>query len=294
MAHWLRRDAHVLVVGVGGGRDVLSALAFGQRDVVGVEINGAILDVVNAHFGGFTGRLDRDPRVTFVNDEARSYIARQRQPVDILQISLIDTWAATGAGAFVLSEHSLYTSEAWELFLDRLTPHGLLSVSRWYYDSRPDETYRVTSLAVAALARRGVTHPREHMAIVRHATGADGRMAPLGVATLLVSPSPLSRRRRGRPGGGGAPPALRRHPLAAPSRRADVRGAHQRAGPRGPLRAVPGEHRAAHRQQPVLLPHPVVCATSSTASCGAPISAAARPTSRPSGCSACCCSRCWG
>jgi hypothetical protein len=190
--HWLRRDARVLVVGVGGGRDVLSALAFGQREVVGVEINGTILDVLTAYFGAFTGRLDRDPRVTLVNDEARSYIARQPSRFDILQISLIDTWAATGAGAFVLSEHSLYTTEAWELFLDRLTPTGLLSVSRWYFDQRPDETYRVTSLAVTALARRGITRPRDHIAIVRHATGADGRLAPLGVATLLVSPSPLS------------------------------------------------------------------------------------------------------
>ena len=190
--HWLRRDARVLVVGTGGGRDVLSALAFGQREVVGVEINGAILEVVNAHFGAFTGRLDRDPRVTFVNDEARSYIARQRQQFDILQISLIDTWAATGAGAFVLSEHSLYTTEAWGLFLERLTPRGLLSVSRFYFDPRPDETYRVVSLAVSALARRGVTRPREHLAIILHATGADGRRAPLGVATLLVSPTPLS------------------------------------------------------------------------------------------------------
>jgi hypothetical protein len=190
--HWLRRDASVLVVGAGGGRDVLSALAFDQRRVVGVEINGAILDVVNAYFGAFTGHLDRDPRVTFVNDEARSYIARQRERFDILQVSLIDTWAATGAGAFVLSEHSLYTTEAWTLFLERLTPRGLLSVSRYYFDPRPDETYRVTSLAVAALARRGVTRPREHLAIVRHATGADGQRAPLGVATLLVSPSPLS------------------------------------------------------------------------------------------------------
>jgi hypothetical protein len=190
--HWMRRNARVLVVGTGGGRDVLSALAFGQREVVGVEINGAILDVVNAHFGSFTGHLDRDPRVTFVNDEARSYIARQRRQFDILQISLIDTWAATGAGAFVLSEHSLYTAEAWGLFLERLTPTGLLSVSRYYFDPRPDEMYRVVSLAVTALARRGITRPRDHLAIVLHATGADGRRAPLGVATLLVSPSPLS------------------------------------------------------------------------------------------------------
>jgi len=191
-AHWLRHDARVLVVGTGGGRDVLSALAFGQREVVGVEINEAIIDVVNAYFGSFTGHLDRDPRVTFVNDEARSYIARQRRNFDILQISLIDTWAATGAGAFVLSEHSLYTTEAWTHFLDRLAPRGLLSVSRYYYDPRPDEIYRATSLAVAALTQRGVTRPRDHMAIVRHVTGADGVRAPLGMATLLVSPSPLS------------------------------------------------------------------------------------------------------
>jgi len=192
MAHWLRRDARVLVVGTGGGRDVLSALAFQQRSVVGVEINESILDILNVYFGRFTGRLDHDPRVTFVNDEARSYIARQRERFDILQISLIDTWAATGAGAFVLSEHSLYTTEAWELFLNRLTPSGLLSVSRWYTEPRPDETYRVITLAATALARRGVTRPRDHLAVVRHATGADGRVAPLGVATLLVSPSPLS------------------------------------------------------------------------------------------------------
>jgi hypothetical protein len=190
--HWLRQDARVLVVGAGGGRDVLSALAFGQREVVGVEINGAILEVVNAHFGAFTGRLDQDPRVTFVNDEARSYVARQRQRFDILQISLIDTWAATGAGAFVLSEHALYTTEAWRLFLERLTPRGLLSVSRYHFAPRPDETYRVVSLAVSALAQLGITRPREHLAIVLHATGADGRRAPLGVATLLVSPTPLS------------------------------------------------------------------------------------------------------
>src|SRR5262245_2836443 len=192
MAHWLRRDARVLVVGTGGGRDVLSALAFQQRGVVGVEINQSILDILNGYFGAFTGHLHREPRVTFVNDEARSYIARQRERFDILQISLIDTWAATGAGAFVLSEHSRYTTQAWELFLDRLTPNGLLSVSRWYFDPRPDETYRIVSLAVTALAHRGVNRPRDHLAIVRHATGGDGTQSPLGVATLLVSPSPLS------------------------------------------------------------------------------------------------------
>jgi hypothetical protein len=179
------------VVGVGGGRDVLSALHFGATKVTGVEINTNILETLNGRFGDFTGHLDRDPRVRFVNDEARSFIARNDERYDVIQISLIDTWAATAAGAFVLSENSLYTVEAWDIFLSHMTPRGLLSVSRWSFSDRPGEVYRMTALATAALQRRGVADPRAHMAIVRSIRGDGGDDAPDGIGTLLVSPSPL-------------------------------------------------------------------------------------------------------
>ena len=74
------RPPSVVVVGTGGGRDILSALVFDQRAVTGVEINPSILELVNGRFGDFTGHLDRDPRVRFVNDEARSYLARMQRP----------------------------------------------------------------------------------------------------------------------------------------------------------------------------------------------------------------------
>jgi hypothetical protein len=119
LAHHIRRDANVLVVGVGGGRDILSALHFGQRSVTGVEINGDLLYALTGPFGEFTGHLDRNPKVRLVNDEARSWVARYDQPIDILQVSLIDTWAATAAGAFVLTENGLYTVEAWRRFPGR-------------------------------------------------------------------------------------------------------------------------------------------------------------------------------
>jgi hypothetical protein len=193
IAHSLRHDAKVLVVGPGGGRDILSALAFHQRSVVGVEMNGDIVRTVNGRFGDFTGHLDRDPRVRFVSDEARSYIARQTDRFDIIQISLIDTWAATAAGAFVLAENSLYTTEAWQVFLSRLTPTGVLTVSRWYFRDRPGEVYRLVSLAAAALLARGVTNPREHLLVVRHMPPEPGGIdRPDGTGTILVSPSPFS------------------------------------------------------------------------------------------------------
>jgi len=191
VAHYLRPDSRVVVVGTGGGRDVLSALAFNQREVTGVEINESIIDLVNHRFGDFTGHLDRDPRVRFVNDEARSYIARLQDRVDLIQISLIDTWAATASGAFVLTENSLYTTEAWRVFLDHLATRGILSVSRWYYADRPGEVYRLATLASTSLMQRGIARPGDHYAIVR-ARPAAVPNGPDGVGTLLLSRDPLS------------------------------------------------------------------------------------------------------
>src|SRR5262249_14175580 len=191
MVHYIPPNSPVLVVGAGGGRDVLSALTFNQKSVVAVEINEDTINAVNERFGAFTGYLDRDHRVRFVNDEARSYIARQTDHYDIIQVSLIDTWVATTAGAFVFTENSLYTTEAWTTFLNRLTPNGLLTFSRWYFRDRPGEMYRLTSLATASLKNMGVANPRDHIMIVRRMFGAS-EDSPHGIGTILVSKQPFS------------------------------------------------------------------------------------------------------
>ncbi len=193
LAHYIRRDGDVFVIGVGGGRDVLSALVFDQKSVTGVEINENVLRATNDVFGDFSGHLDRNPKVKFAVDEARSYIARSEEKYDIIQISLIDTWAATAAGAFVLSENSLYTVEAWQTFLQSLKPNGVLSVSRWYYTHRPGEMYRITTLAREALRRIGIDNPRDHVIIARapRASGMPGKFGN-GIGTIMVSPDPFT------------------------------------------------------------------------------------------------------
>src|SRR5437773_2142126 len=104
LAHYLRNQTSVLVIGVGGGRDILTSLVFGQKHVTGVEINPDILKVLTNQFGDYAGNLDKNPAVTLVHDEARSYVARSPEKFVIIQASLIDTWAATSAGAYVLTE----------------------------------------------------------------------------------------------------------------------------------------------------------------------------------------------
>jgi spermidine synthase len=183
LAHYLRRPASVLVIGVGGGRDILTSLVFGQRHVTGVEINPDILRLMTRRFGQYSGSLQNNPAVTLVNDEARSYIARSPEKYGIIQASLIDTWAATSAGAYVLTENGLYTKEAWITFLNHLTPDGILTMTRWYFEAQPAETLRLTALATESLMDLGVADPRQNIIMVRNQD----------VATILVSKQPFSR-----------------------------------------------------------------------------------------------------
>src|SRR5262249_29928334 len=183
LAYAVRSSGRAAVIGVGSGRDVLSSWRFGFRDITGVEINPILVRLLTRDdlFARFAG-LASLPGVRLVVDEARSWFARTQETFDVVQMSMIDTWAATGAGAFTLSENGLYTVEAWVRFLDRLTPRGVFTVSRWYGAGAVNETGRMVSLAVAALFESGVEDPSRHIFVA--STGQ--------VATLVLSRSPLS------------------------------------------------------------------------------------------------------
>jgi hypothetical protein len=183
LAYHLPNRERALVIGVGAGRDLLSAAVFGFHDITGVEINPILVKLLTdkGRLADFT-KVRSLNGVRFVIDEGRSWLARSQQSFDIIQMSLIDTWAATGAGAFSLSENGLYTVEAWRIFLSRLTPKGVFTVSRWYDAKEPAETGRILSLAVAALFEIGISEPRQHIFVVTQS----------GVANLIISRTPFS------------------------------------------------------------------------------------------------------
>ncbi|HEY8021675.1 MAG TPA: class I SAM-dependent methyltransferase, partial [Thermoanaerobaculia bacterium] len=177
----LRGPGDVAVIGVGGGRDLLSALAFGSRRVTGIEVNGLFLRLLTRDLRAFAGLADR-PEVRLVHAEGRSYLAGREDRYDLIQMALVDTWASTSAGAMTLTENGLYTVEAWKVFLGRLKPGGILAVSRWYSPQDPGETARLLSLATATLLSQGAAAPRQHLALA-----AAGRLS-----TLLVGRDPLT------------------------------------------------------------------------------------------------------
>jgi spermidine synthase len=181
LLHQLRPRGPAAVIGVGGGRDVLAAARTGHESVVGIELNGLIVDAHQNLLRSFSGLADL-PGVSIVQDEARSYLAHDRQQYSAIAMSLIDTWASTGTGAYSLSENGLYTVEAWQTFMRRLTEDGIFSVSRFYYAANPGETARMLSLALAALWQSGAQDPRAHIIVLQNNQ----------IATLLLCRSPYS------------------------------------------------------------------------------------------------------
>jgi hypothetical protein len=160
---------NVLVIGPGGGRDILTALEMGSGPVTGVEINPITLDLMRTRFRTFSGGLYADyPGVHVINDEGRSFLRHSTDKYDVIQASLVDTWAASAAGAYALSENNLYTVEAFQDYLAHLTPDGIVSFTRWF-TSPPVEALKVVSLAVEAMRRDGVRDPASHVVVVRTA-----------------------------------------------------------------------------------------------------------------------------
>jgi predicted membrane-bound spermidine synthase len=189
LAYHLGGRDKVLIIGPGGGVDVIIARLHGARDVTAVELNPLVArDVMSSEpFLSFSGRLYQQPGVRLVVDDGRSFLRRSREQHDLIVATMVDTWAATAAGAFALSENNLYTVEAFHDYLERLSPDGILSMTRWN-QTPPDQLLRLVSLGREVLRVRGADAPGRHFIIVR---GPHEGM-PLTTATVLLKKSPFS------------------------------------------------------------------------------------------------------
>jgi spermidine synthase len=179
----------VLVVGVGGGFDVLTALRYGAREVTGVEINGATLDIATRVYRDYCGAWSGHPRVRLVEDEGRHHLVAHPDRYDVLQLSGVDSYSGTPGAAHVFSESYLYTAEAFALYFSRLTDDGILNVMRFEL-APPREMLRALVTAVGTLRGAGVAAPAAHIQMVTARSG--------NFTALLVKKTPFTSAERRR------------------------------------------------------------------------------------------------
>jgi hypothetical protein len=178
-----RPAKRVAIIGVGGGPDLVPALKAGASTIDGFELNGRIIELLTGEFRNYN-TVSQRPEVNLIHDEARHALEHRHLKYDVIRANLIDTWAATAAGGFVLAENGIYTVEAWRLFLRRLTPSGILVTTRWYLPKAPAEAQRLTALAAEALEAEGIRPAAQHFVALTTHPVAGGHIRTI---TTLVS-----------------------------------------------------------------------------------------------------------
>jgi hypothetical protein len=184
----IRPGAKTLIIGPGGGWDVARALAGSAKDITGVEINPLIAnDIMRRRFPQYSRSIYSRPEVRVFVEDGRAFVRRSAEKYQVLQATLVDTWASTAAGAFALSENNLYTTEAFHDYLSHLTDDGMFACTRWGFDP-PRESLRLISLAIDALGRLGEREPFRHVIV-----GREGSVSGWGARdTVLISRKPFT------------------------------------------------------------------------------------------------------
>ena len=156
----------MLVLGAGGGSDVLLALHHEAGEIDAVELNPQLSNLVRRTHGAFAGGFYNLPNVRLHTAEARKFVETADRQWDLIQVSLLDSFSASAAGAMSLSESTLYTVEALSAYLSRLAPGGLLAITRWL-KVPPRDGLKLFATAVRALEDAGVAAPETRLALIR-------------------------------------------------------------------------------------------------------------------------------
>ncbi len=197
LANVLRPRGEYAIIGPGGGVDVLRAVGNGSPNVTGIEINPIIADtIMRGRYADYTFHLYQQPEVHIYVTDGRSFVRNAKQQFDVVQMTLVDTWASTAAGAFALSENSLYTVEAFREYFEHLKPDGMIAVTRWEFQ-QPREALRVVSVAMQALHEMGEANPAANFIVVSEGRlDTDGRPVVVLAKRTAFTPEELDQVRQ--------------------------------------------------------------------------------------------------
>ena len=166
LAYHLNKPNKVLVLGAGGGSEVLQARYHGAAQIDAVEINPQIINLIRKNYAQFSGDIYND-NVTRVHiAEARGFVTGTPNSYDLIQLALLDAFNASSAGLYALNESYLYTVEAIQQYVQKLSPDGYLSISRWV-KLPPRDSLKLFATAVEALKRNGHGDVDQRLMLIR-------------------------------------------------------------------------------------------------------------------------------
>ncbi|MCL5734219.1 MAG: hypothetical protein M1274_01290 [Actinobacteria bacterium] len=169
-----------LILGSGGGQEVVTAILGGVKLITAVEVNPDVVKIVQEYkdYSGaiYSGR----PGITAVVAEGRNYVRSSLKKFDLIMASIPITKSSRSVEGFALTENNLFTVEALGDYLDHLTDNGRIIIVA----HSDHEIYRLVGLALGAFGRRGVSETEA----MNHLYTVPSEMMP----TLVVQEQPLT------------------------------------------------------------------------------------------------------
>ncbi len=162
----LFQPAHVLILGAGGGSNILQARYHAAHQIDAVELNPQLIKLLREDYADFTGNLLNTENITIYQGEARGFVSKAGKQYDLIEIALLDSFAASSAGLYALNESYLYTVEALQAMLEKLKPDGYLAITRWI-KLPPRDSLKLFATAVDALKKTGVENPGRQLMLLR-------------------------------------------------------------------------------------------------------------------------------
>ena len=182
LPYHIRQPESTLVIGAGGGSDVLLGLRHHRQKITALESNRQISELMLGPFAEFSGHLFSRPEVRLQVQEARQFLHAREERFDLIQLSLIDSFVTSSGGLYSAAESYLYTTEAFRLYLTHLKESGLLSITRWL-KLPPRDSLRIIATALVALRQMSISNsPEQHLLFIRS----------WKTSTILVSKSPFT------------------------------------------------------------------------------------------------------
>lgn len=166
LPYHLRQPKQALILGAGGGSGVLQARYHGVSHIDAVELNPQMVELVREDFADFAGHIYEADNVSVHVAEARGFVSRERRVFDLIELAQVDSFGASAAGLYALSESYLYTVEALQTYLAHLAPNGYLSISRWV-KLPPRDTLKLFATAIEALRQMGIKDPENRLMLIR-------------------------------------------------------------------------------------------------------------------------------
>lgn len=166
LPYHLARPKRVLVLGAGGGADVLQALYHGAEKIDAVELDTQVVDLVRNSYGEFSGGIYDHDDVTVHIAEARGFLDRTGARYDLIQVPAFDSFGSATAGIHGLNENYLYTIEALQRAMEHLNDQGYLALTRWI-KLPPRDTLKLFATATSALKQSGVEDISRRIVLIR-------------------------------------------------------------------------------------------------------------------------------